>query len=117
MGDSFGRVVNPYLLQTMEAEQSRKDTTNAISLADENVHWDLRGSMSYADYLRLKPLLLCQKPLTEEHDELLFIIIHQSSELWIKLCLHEVEGAIAQIRKDALGSAFKMLTRVARVQA
>jgi tryptophan 2,3-dioxygenase len=101
----------------MEPVRSTKDTTGAINLADEKVHWDLRGSMSYADYLKLKPLLLCQTPLTKEHDELLFIIIHQSSELWIKLCLHEVEAAIAQIRKDELGPAFKMLARVARVQA
>jgi tryptophan 2,3-dioxygenase len=101
----------------MKPVPSGKDTTNAVSLADEKVHWDLRGSMSYADYLKLKPLLLCQTPLTKEHDELLFIIIHQSSELWIKLCLHEVEAAMAQIRKDELGPAFKMLARVARVQA
>src|SRR5579864_2751087 len=101
----------------MEPERSTKDTTSAVSLADEKVHWDFRGSMSYADYLKLKPLLLCQTPLTKEHDELLFIIIHQSSELWIKLCLHEVEAAMAQIRKDELGPAFKMLARVARVQA
>jgi len=101
----------------METERSNPPATSAISLADENVHWDLSGSMSYADYLRLKPLLSCQVPLTKEHDELLFIVIHQASELWIKLCLHEVEGAIAQIRKDELGPAFKMLARVARVHA
>jgi tryptophan 2,3-dioxygenase len=73
--------------------------------------------MSYADYLRLKSLLDCQRPLSTAHDELLFIVIHQSSELWIKLCLHEVEGAIRQIRSDDLGPAFKMLARVARIQA
>ena len=101
----------------MKPKHPRRDTTAAINLADEKVHWDLSGSMSYADYLKLKPLLLCQRPLTKEHDELLFIIIHQSSELWIKLCLHEVEAAMAQIRKDELGPAFKMLARVARVQA
>src|SRR5689334_4623460 len=101
----------------METERSNPTTTSAIDLADENVHWDLSGSMSYADYLKLKPLLSCQVPLTKEHDELLFITIHQASELWIKLCLHEVEGAIAQIRKGELGPAFKMLARVARVQA
>jgi len=87
-----------------------------IGLADEGVHWDLKGTMSYADYLGLKDLLACQKPRTDQHDEMLFVVIHQSSELWIKLCLHEIEGAIRQITADELGPAFKMLSRVARVQ-
>lgn len=73
--------------------------------------------MSYGEYLRLGELLLCQQPLTSEHDETLFIIIHQTSELWIKLCLHEISAAIRQIRADELGPAFKMMARVARVQA
>lgn len=101
----------------MKTERSGKGRASAISFAGEKVHWDFRESMSYTDYLKLKPLLKCQTPLTEEHDELLFIIIHQASELWIKLCVHEVEAAMAQIRKDELGPAFKMLARVARVQA
>jgi tryptophan 2,3-dioxygenase len=92
-------------------------TTTGVDLSDEKVHWDLRTEMSYADYLRLKSLLDCQKPMSGAHDELLFIIIHQSSELWIKLCLHEVEGAIRHIRTDDVGPAFKMLARVARIQA
>jgi tryptophan 2,3-dioxygenase len=87
-----------------------------IDLSGEGVHWDLKGTMSYADYLGLKDLLACQKPLTDQHDEMLFVVIHQSSELWIKLCLHEIEGAIRQIRADELGPAFKMLSRIARVQ-
>ena len=58
-----------------------------------------------------------QRPRTGQHDETLFIIMHQASELWIKLCLHEVIGAIRQIRADDLGPAFKMMSRVARVQA
>ena len=89
----------------------------AVDLADENVHWDFRDSMSYGDYLGLAELLGCQRPLTREHDETLFIIMHQASELWIKLCLHEIAGAIRQIRDDDLGPAFKMMARVARVQA
>jgi tryptophan 2,3-dioxygenase len=86
----------------------------AVDLTGENVHWD--PEMSYADYLGLKDLLNCQRPLTQEHDEMLFVVIHQSSELWIKLSLHEVAAAIRQIGKDELGPAFKMLSRVARVQ-
>ncbi len=89
----------------------------SIDLSDESVHWDFREAMSYGDYLRLDSLLSCQQPLSREHDETLFIIIHQTSELWIKLCLHEISAAIRQIRADELGPAFKMMARVARVQA
>jgi tryptophan 2,3-dioxygenase len=89
---------------------------HAVDLGGEGVHWDLRDSMSYTDYLRLPELLACQRPLTERHDELLFVVIHQASELWMKLCLHEIVAAIRQIRADDLGPAFKMMARVARVQ-
>ena len=89
----------------------------SVDLSSEAVHWDFREAMSYGDYLRLGDLLACQQPLTAEHDETLFIIIHQTSELWIKLCLHEISGAIRQIRAGELGPAFKMMARVARVQA
>lgn len=88
----------------------------AIDLAGENVHWDFRKDMSYADYLKLSALLSAQEPLTEHHDETLFIVIHQASELWIKLCLHEIRAAVRQIRDGDLGIAFKMMARVARVQ-
>lgn len=87
-----------------------------IDLAGENVHWDFRDAMSYADYLGLKTLLTCQRPRSAQHDEMLFITIHQASELWIKLCLHELTAAIRQIRQGELGPAFKMLSRIARVQ-
>lgn len=89
----------------------------AVDLKGEGVHWDFRDSMSYGDYLGLKDLLACQRPLSGAHDETLFIVIHQASELWIKLCLHEIAGAIRQIRADDLGPAFKMMARVGRVQA
>jgi tryptophan 2,3-dioxygenase len=89
----------------------------AVDLKDEKVHWDFRRAMSYGDYLGLDALLACQRPLSGAHDETLFIVIHQASELWIKLCLHEIEGAIRQIRVDDLGPAFKMMSRVGRVQA
>ena len=89
---------------------------SAVDLSGEKVHWDLKDAMSYGDYLHLGELLACQQPLSGQHDETLFIVIHQASELWIKLCLHEIAGAIRQIRADELGPAFKMLSRVARVQ-
>src|SRR3984885_14010398 len=95
----------------------QKAPPHAVDLSGEAVHWDFREAMSYGDYLRLGDLLACQRPLTAEHDETLFIIIHQASELWIKLCLHEISGAIHQIRAGELGPAFKMMARVARVQA
>lgn len=92
-------------------------TPLAVDLKGEAVHWDFRNAMSYGDYLGLETLLSAQRPLSGAHDETLFIVIHQASELWIKLCLHEVCGAIRQIRKDELGPAFKMMARVGRVQA
>lgn len=88
-----------------------------VDLSGETVHWDFRETMSYGDYLKLSELLACQRPLTSEHDEMLFVVIHQTSELWIKLCLHEILGAIGQIRAGDLGPAFKMMARMARVQA
>jgi len=102
---------------TMATPPDPPDSPTAVDLTGESVHWDLRESMSYGDYLALDRLLACQTPLTAEHDEVLFIVIHQTSELWIKLCLHEISAAIRQIRTGELGPAFKMLARVARVQA
>lgn len=88
-----------------------------IDLTGEKIHWDFKGAMSYGDYLGLKDLLGCQRPLSGSHDETLFIVIHQATELWLKLCLHEIEAAIRQIRDGELGPAFKMMARVARVQS
>lgn len=71
---------------------------------------------SYASYLRLDDLLACQSPLSGTHDEMLFIVIHQASELWMKLCLHELTAARDAIAASRLEPAFKMMARVARVQ-
>src|SRR5262245_53059167 len=79
-------------------------------------HTDFRDTMSYGDYLKLPQLLSCQKPLSTEADELLFIIAHQSTELWLKLMIHEIEGAIASLAADRLPPVFKMLARVSRAQ-
>ena len=76
---------------------------------------DFRGRMSYADYLHLEKILDAQEPLSKAHDELLFIIQHQTSELWMKLAIHEITSAMQSIRSDDLRPAFKMLTRVARI--
>jgi hypothetical protein len=73
------------------------------------------GRMSYADYLGLDAVLSAQHPLSDAHDEMLFIIQHQTSELWMKLALHEIGAARAAIAGDRLQPAFKMLARVARI--
>lgn len=75
-----------------------------------------RSGPTYSSYLRLDELLACQSPLSGAHDELLFIVIHQASELWLKLCLHELEAARLAMIDDRLPAAFKMMARVARVQ-
>ncbi len=87
-----------------------------VDLSDEQVHWDLGTSVSYGQYLHLDQILSAQHPASRQHDEMLFIIIHQASELWIKLCLHELTAACEHIRRDDLGPSFKMLARVARIQ-
>ncbi|ANN61639.1 tryptophan 2,3-dioxygenase [Mesorhizobium sp. SEMIA 3007] len=71
--------------------------------------------MSYSDYLHLEKVLDAQTPLSSAHDEMLFIIQHQTSELWMKLALHEIGAAIRSIRADRLEPSFKMLSRVARI--
>lgn len=82
----------------------------------EGAYTDFKGRMNYGDYLDLENLLNCQHPASRSHDEMLFIIQHQTTELWIKLILHEIDGAMAQIRKGVLSPAFKMLARVCRAQ-
>ena len=73
------------------------------------------GRMSYGDYLGLDALLSAQHPLTGAHDELLFIVQHQTSELWMKLAIHEIRAAKVAIAADRVEPAFKMLARVARI--
>jgi tryptophan 2,3-dioxygenase len=76
---------------------------------------DFAKDMSYGDYLHLDQVLSAQHPLSPDHNEMLFIVQHQTSELWMKLMLHELEAAIACVARDELGSAFKMLARVSRI--
>jgi tryptophan 2,3-dioxygenase len=70
----------------------------------------------YGAYLQLKPLLDLQQPLSESHDETLFIVIHQSSELWLKLCLHELMAARGELVRDQIRPALKMLARAIGAQ-
>ena len=81
----------------------------------EPTRLDASHSMSYGDYLQLDALLATQKPLSPAHDELLFIVQHQTSELWMKLMLHELRAAIRSVANDQLQPAFKMLARVSKI--
>ena len=87
-----------------------------VDLSDEAVHWDLGSSQSYGEYLQLERLLSAQVPLTSEHDEMLFIIVHQASELWLKLMRHELAAVMECVRRDDLDPSFKMFGRISRVQ-
>jgi tryptophan 2,3-dioxygenase len=88
----------------------------AVDLSGEDIHWDPAEGLSYGRYLGLQTVVSAQKPLTDEHDEMMFIIIHQTSELWMKLCLHELEAAISLVQNDQTRPAMKMLARIARIQ-
>jgi tryptophan 2,3-dioxygenase len=85
---------------------------------EDDIVTDLRARLSYGDYLHLDELLAAQHPLSqpEHHDELLFIIQHQTSELWLKLVLHELESARACLAADELRPALKRLARVKHIQ-
>jgi tryptophan 2,3-dioxygenase len=87
-----------------------------VDVSDEGIHWDLTHSLSYSQYLGLDKLLDAQHPLSYEHDEMLFIVIHQVSELWMKLCLHELNTVVDCVRRDDLGPTFKRLARVSTIQ-
>ena len=82
---------------------------------DEKAQLDFSEDMSYGDYLQLDAILDAQKPLSPAHDEMLFIVQHQTSELWMKLMLHELGAALRCVAADDLPSAFKMLARVSRI--
>ncbi|BCF87475.1 MULTISPECIES: tryptophan 2,3-dioxygenase [Paraburkholderia] len=95
--------------------------THASHMAvDEGEGWhdaqlDFSKSMSYGDYLSLGSILHAQHPLSPDHNEMLFIIQHQTSELWMKLALYELRAALASVHRDELPPAFKMLARVSRI--
>ena len=82
---------------------------------EEKAQLDFSRDMSYGDYLQLDAILSAQKPLSPAHDELLVIVQHQTSELWMKLMLHELRAAIGHIARDELPPAFKMLARVSKI--
>lgn len=103
------------LIMGNEMTDEPKSLTQAVDLSNENVHW--QQDMSYGEYLNLDSLLSSQRMLSGEHDEMLFVIIHHVSELWMKLSIHELKAALEQVRMDDLQPAFKMLSRVSRIQS
>ena len=75
------------------------------------------AGMTYADYLQLEQLLTAQRPLSDLHDEMLFIVIHQTKELWMKQMLHELDLAIRFVAEERLAEAYKSMARISRIQA
>ena len=95
-------------------------TETAVGLGEGIVHkegaqLDFSHDMSYGDYLHLDAVLTAQHPLSPDHNEMLFIVQHQTSELWMKLMLHELRAAVAHLAADDLGTTFKMMARVSRI--
>ncbi|HGP4740353.1 TPA: tryptophan 2,3-dioxygenase [Vibrio cholerae O1] len=94
---------------------TQPDSRGEQIVREEGAQLDFSQSMSYGDYLHLDALLGAQHPLSPTHNEMLFIIQHQTSELWMKLMLHELHAALDCVRRDTLQPAFKMLSRVSRI--
>ncbi|GAK01854.1 tryptophan 2,3-dioxygenase [Geomicrobium sp. JCM 19037] len=84
---------------------------------EKDIHTDFKDNMTYSDYLTLDQILSSQNRLSDHPDEMLFIIIHQVSELWMKLIIHELDRAIQSIQAGELSPAFKMLARVSKIQS
>lgn len=111
---------------SLESAISSRDITRAMQdpnnnastesiVRDEKAKLDFSKDMSYGDYLHLDEILNAQHPLSPAHDEMLFIVQHQTSELWMKLMLHEVRAATNAIAGGTRADAFKMLARVSRI--
>jgi tryptophan 2,3-dioxygenase len=96
---------------------NEKNNDQYATDSEKNIHTDFKNNMTYGEYLKLENILTNQNRLSNHHDEMLFIIIHQTSELWMKLILHEINSAIVSIQQGDLSSSFKRLARVSRIQA
>ncbi|MEZ5759177.1 MAG: tryptophan 2,3-dioxygenase [Emcibacteraceae bacterium] len=94
------------------ADDSIKTSVDISS--EKDIHW--KQDISYGDYLELDQLLNAQNLRSGAHDEMMFIIIHQASELWMKLCIHELCSAMEKLKSDETGPAMKMISRIARIQ-
>src|ERR1700744_4683886 len=101
----------PHVPAADDENESAGETDNGW----HNAQLDFSKSMSYGDYLSLGSILSAQHPLSPDHNEMLFIIQHQTSELWMKLALYELRAALKAVHRDELPPAFKMLARVSRI--
>ncbi|MDQ7996390.1 MAG: tryptophan 2,3-dioxygenase family protein [Luteibacter sp.] len=92
--------------------------TNPQRDLEPGIRTDLDGRLTYGDYLRLDKVLSAQEPRSNppQHDEMLFIIQHQTSELWLKLLIHELDAALVHLRMDDVDRALKILARVKHIQ-
>jgi tryptophan 2,3-dioxygenase len=100
------------------AESSPQDSGKSLRALEDSIRRDFRNDMSYGDYLRLDLLLSAQQPMSDppQHDELLFIIQHQTSELWLKLMVHELRSARDLLSRDQLSPALKRMARIKHIQ-
>ncbi|MCT8138575.1 tryptophan 2,3-dioxygenase [Anaerobacillus sp. CMMVII] len=89
----------------------------STTASEKNIHTDFTNNMTYGEYLQLEKILSSQARLSGHHDEMLFIIIHQISELWMKLILHEMTAAIQSIKQGDMQTSFKQLARVSKIQS
>jgi len=112
--DSAGRCPMGHGAEPAPADAAADPRGERI-VAEEGAQLDFQSDMSYGDYLHLDQVLTAQHPLSPDHNEMLFIVQHQTSELWMKLMLHELRAAVAAIAADELGTAFKMMARVSRI--
>jgi tryptophan 2,3-dioxygenase len=83
---------------------------------EDTIQTDFENKLDYGSYLGLDQILDSQKPISDHHDELLFIIQHQTSELWMKLAIHELKSAVEHVKHDKLEPCFKILARVKQIQ-
>lgn len=97
------------------SKPNESNSPNNFRPIEDSIHTDFKDDMSYGDYLHLSQILSAQHPLSNQHDEMLFIVIHQASELWIKLAGHELSEAIENIRNKDFGHAFKVISRVKQI--
>ena len=91
-------------------------TTDNQRALEAGITTDLRGQLSYGQYLQLDTLLAAQRPLSAQHDEMLFIVQHHIAELWLKLVIHELRAVLAHLREDRIAPCFKMFARIKQIQ-
>lgn len=98
-----------------DKKSNEQDKSSNYRAMEDSIHTDFKEDMSYGDYLCLGKVLSAQQPQSDQHDEMLFITIHQSSELWLKLAGHELMEAIKNIHEGDFGHAFKVISRVKQI--